>query len=250
MLNYVESNEILSIYQAGFRKQNSCETALQTVLVQLENSYKWKKVYRCSVLDYKRAFETIDRDLLLEKLGAIGIQERALQWFRSYLSERYQVVKFNNSVSYKREVVYGVPQGSVLGPILFTLYINDIVNTLSHCAKQLFADDALLYFISDNVNEIIKNLNADLEKIKLWSNENNLLLNLDKTKFMLITSRYSTNADLNVTVKIDDCYIERVLEHKYLGVIIDHNLTFSSHANYVIKKVAKKVYFYVGSRKI
>lgn len=244
LLNYVEDNDILSIYQAGFRKQNSCETALQTVMVRWLENISAKKHVGVVFLDYRRAFEMIDRGLLLKKLEKIGIQGVVLQWFNSYLSERYQVVKYNNSVSNRREVIHGVPQGSVLGPILFILYINDVVKVPSHCQLQLFADDVLLYVTGDNIGDIINNLNIDLAKIKLWSNENNLSINLDKTKFMLLTSKYNNNIDPDTTVKIDDCHIERVSEYKYLGVIIDQNLTFSNHANYILKKISKKIYFF------
>lgn len=158
-----------------------------------------------------------------------------------------QVCKYKNSVSEPREVLHGVPQGSVLGPILFILYLNDIVtyikNSIARVEIQMFADDTLIYVTGNDTDVIIETLNEALEHICKWLTKNNLTLNTEKSKVMLLSNQFSTINNSNRHVEINQQKIQRVTEFKYLGVIIDQHLKFSSHANYVIKKVSKKVYF-------
>lgn len=247
LCNFIENNNILTNCQSGFRKNNSCETAIQSVLVQWKGVLNKKLYVGAIFLDFKRAFETINRPLLLEKLERMGFRGTVLKWFNSYLINRMQVCKYKNSVSEPREVLHGVPQGSVLGPILFILYLNDIVtyikNSIARVEIQMFADDTLIYVTGNDIDVIIETLNEALEHICKWLTKNNLTLNTEKSKVMLLSNQFSTINNSNRHVEINQQKIQRVTEFKYLGVIIDQHLKFSSHANYVIKKVSKKVYF-------
>lgn len=247
LCNFIETNNILTNCQAGFRKNNSCETAIQSVLVQWKGVLNKKQCVGAIFLDFKRAFETINRELLLKKLEKMGFGGTVLKWFNSYLINRMQVCKYENSVSVPLQVLHGVPQGSVLGPILFILYLNDIVTFIKkHNADveiQLFADDTLIYVIGKDIDIITDTLNKVLEHVCKWLTKNNLCLNTEKSKFMILSNRYCPTYNINSTVSINQQNIQRVTEFKYLGIVIDQHLTFSSHANYVIKKVSKKVYF-------
>lgn len=244
LLEYLEVNEVLTIHQAGFRKSNSCETALQSVIVKWKNAIGNKQYVGAVFLDLRRAFETVDKKLLLLKLKRMGLDGVVYKWFNSYLKERYQVVRYGNHMSNKRAVESGVPQGSVLGPILFILYINDIVKVIKKCSIQMFADDTLIYFMADDIVEVYNTINMELQNISRWLNENNLKLNLEKTKYMIVNNRYNVPNDDNFNISVDGYNIEKVSKYKYLGIIIDHNLSFNDHADYVLKKLAKKVYFF------
>lgn len=242
IVEYIESNNLLSVYQAGFREKNSCETALQTVLYTWKKALDDKQIIGVVFLDFKRAFETIDRRLLLLKLKKYGFDCEVLKWFSEYLSDREQVTKFNNCTSSKSRTTHGVPQGTVLGPTLFVLYLNDIVNRISKCKIQLFADDTLIYVVGRNSNEIINTLNSELNILFDWLNINSLAINTDKTKMMLIKSKYNaTDITPTTIVRINNVQIEQVTKLKYLGVVIDQNLCFSEHHLYICNKVAKKV---------
>src|SRR5699024_6109047 len=114
-------------------------------------------------LDFRRAFEIIDREILWVKMKKIGVDAVVLRWFESYLTNRYQAVKFGNCISSKKEIKYGVPQGTVLGPILFLLYLNDIVGSVEHCGIHLFADDTMICITGTDINAMVNKINSDLD---------------------------------------------------------------------------------------
>jgi len=209
---------------------------------------KWKEavdkgmVIVAVFLDLKRAFETIDRQILLKKLHHYGITENEYNWFKSYLDDRYQKTGFNGVMSTLRKVTLGVPQGSVLGPILFVLYINDIVLAVKHSSVNLFADDTLLSIVGTNLEECLAKMNEDLNSLAEWLNSNKLKLNLEKTKYMIITSR-RTEAASNTNLKIYGENIQRAQNIKYLGVTIDQKLTFKDHLATITKKMSSKTGF-------
>lgn len=191
---------------------------------------------------YKRAFETIDRSRLIMKLEKYGIRDVEKKWFESYLTSRSQTTEFAGSESTEISNELGVPQGSVLGPMLFVLYINDLVLNLKHCSLNLFADDTLVSTSHDDVKIAINKMNTDLEVIAKWLQINKLKLNTSKTKFILISNK--TQENITAKIKIEDIELEQVSEIKYLGVIIDNRLNFRSNVDFIIKKVAKKNRFF------
>jgi Reverse transcriptase (RNA-dependent DNA polymerase) len=164
---------------------------------KLERSRDKGMIIIAMFLDLKRAFETIDRKILLQKLHHYGVTKKELSK-RSVPKNRFQ----------------GVPQGSVLGPILFVLYINDIVLAVHHSTVNLFADDTLLSIVGNNVEECLTKMNEDLATLAEWLNFNKLKLNVDKTKYMIITSR-RTEAASNSNLKIYAEVIQRVKTMKY-----------------------------------
>ena len=180
--------------------------------------------------------------MLIEKFKKYGIQDIALKWFENYLSDRTQEARFFNSTSTQKQNLCGVPQGTVLGPNLFIVYINDIVRSLEKCKIQLFADDTLVYLIGQDVAEVINTINQELETLYKWLTQNGLSLNTEKTKFMIIKSKFNTISNTNHNgIFINGQRIEQVDQYKYLGVKVDEYLTFSKHAEYVTYKIAKKV---------
>lgn len=236
---YLNSNEILITEQSGFRQNHSCESALNLLL------YKWKRMLedRKSIvvvfLDLKRAFETISRPLLLKALKKYGLGGNVLKWFESYLTDRTQVCKYGEKISSPREVPLGVPQGSVLGPLLFIMYINDIKSAIGSCELNLFADDTVLFFGSNDPKEALRKIKEGIIQINKWLKIKKLKLNVQKTKMMVISNKKNLNFD-EFDVDIEGEMIEKVQQFKYLGVQIDDKLNFKGHIDYVISKIAKK----------
>lgn len=236
--DYVHENDIMCDRQFGFRKKMSTEDAVNVSLVDWFDEYEKDNVIVVVSLDLKRAFETIDRKILLQKLRRYGFKESVLELLKNYLENRFQVTKINNILSDKLLVDNGVPQGSKLSNILFSLFINDIALNVDESMKvTLFADDTLLYCAHKSKESAIKIMNKNLENISDWLKFNRLALNVKKCNAMIINDRCETNYEL----KIDDKIIEANDSFKYLGVILDKKLKFHEHFEFLSKKIAKKI---------
>lgn len=243
--DYIQSNNIIMEYQSGFRPNHSCETALQATLSKWKFQTDSNKYIIAIFLDFKRAFETIDINILLKKLEHYGFAGKVLDWFKDYLNNRSQITKINNQLSNKRTVTTGVPQGSVLGPLLFSLYLNDI-NFIEDCEFiNLFADDTLITASDHSLDVAVHKINLTLENISKFLDVNKLKLNVQKTKAMIITTQYKYKKidTTQINVKIYNEKITIVEEIKYLGFILDNTLTLKSHFNYIYKKICKKLFF-------
>ncbi|XP_046743250.1 uncharacterized protein LOC124409579 [Diprion similis] len=243
LIEYIERSDILTDEQSGFRRNYSCETALQNTIIIWRKSLDRSKLIGVIFLDLKRAFETINRRLLLQKLANYGIMGTTWKWIKSYLENRTQQVKYGNKMSEKRKTKFGVPQGSVLGPLLFILYINDLARQLEFCQCKMFADDTVIFISGTNTEEIEQKLNHDLERVVKWMNSNSLKLNTTKTKSMIIHDPRKLGIENKCNFKIAGIQIEEVREIKYLGVIIDNKLSFNAQAMFIVKKTSKKVNF-------
>ena len=185
-------------------------------------------------LDLKKAFDTVDHNILISKLSAYGIRGTSIEWFKSYLSERNQKCFLNGSLSSNRVLSCGIPQGTILGPFLFLLYINDLPNCLMHSEPRMYADDTHLTLA---VNSIEHNLNEDLASVSEWVTANKVTLNKSKTELMTIGSRQRLKIFPH-SLKIDGAPISQVPSTKSLGVYIDENLTWNVHTENLSKKVA------------
>ena len=198
-------------------------------------------MYGCGVfIDLKKAFDTVNHKILLTKLEHYGIRNNMLDWFNSYLTDRKQYVSFNGESSEMRSVTCGVPQGSVLGPLLFLVYINDLPNISDKLSFFLFADDTNLYYESNDLKELEKTMNKELKKLSLWLNVNRLALNVSKTNFVIFRG-YRKPCDHNVTLLINKKAIEQKSYVKYLGVLIDEHLNWKEHICNVTKKISRSV---------
>lgn len=224
--------------QSGFRVKHSCETALQWVLSEWKRNIGEGKIIGIVFLDLKRAFEIVDRKMLIKKLQWYGVNGVVIKWFKSYLERRSQRVKFNGFLSDSINVDLGVPQGSVLGPLLFLLYVNNIIEVMNDdCEIRLFADDALIYATEYSSTEINDKLNRQMEKVDEWIKMNKLCVNVEKTMVMLVRGVRKKVNEENLKIKLRSMELEVVTENKYLGIIIDKNLNFSKHVDYISKKV-------------
>ena len=198
-----------------------------------------KGLYTCSIfLDMAKAFDSIDHTILLSKLHTYGIRGKPLSLIESYLTNRNQYTFVNGCKSTLSRVETGVPQGSVLGPLFFLLFINDLPKTT--CLETtLFADDACLSLGSSSLKELQKSVNNELRNVNRWMQNNRLSLNLDKTFYMLI---HKKKYEEELEIKINNVSIQRVTETKYLGIIIDHKLQWKAHIEHVSKKLAKSMW--------
>ena len=231
---YLTSNNLLSPIQHGFRTRHSCQTQL------LDTINDWSKVINdgssthAVFLDFSKAFDTVPHNRLLLKLENCGIKGHLLKWFEKFLTGRRQRVCINHCVSTWSMVSSGVPQGSILGPLLFIIYINDIGSNLTSKTK-LFADDCVLYR-KVNTPKDPDILQRDLEKLAQWSNEWQLRFNISKCKVMCISNRKSSPA---TNYLINNTPLEWVESFKYLGVFIDRRLSWKEQVNYSVSKATK-----------
>ena len=186
-------------------------------------------------LDIQKAFDSTDHNILLDKLKFYGISQIELKWFQ----DRYQQCQINGFLSKKGKIISGVPQGSILGPLLFLIYINDLPNCLKSTIPCLYADDTHIFTSSHDTAKIADCLNSDLENITDWLTVNKLQSHPNKTKMMVIGSRYNLNhkvSDLRSNIRINNNVVLSVFSPKCLGIYLDERLAFDAHIEDLCKK--------------
>ena len=237
LYKFLQKNKVLCLNQFGFRKNFSTLLAVSEIYDNLLDNLE-KNLNSCVVfLDLRKAFDTVNHDILIRKMERYGIRGIALSLFKSYLCNRKHFVKLGNFVSDSKLLNIGVPQGSVLGPLLFLIYINDMPNA-TRLFVRLFADDTFLAFQHKNVRKLQKVVNQELDKVADWLLANQLSLNLLKSKYMLIT-RQKNIKKKKFKLNIKRKNLEQVSTYKYLGVYFDENLNWKSHIQYICQKVSK-----------
>ena len=174
LYSYLEENHITYEKQFGFRKNNSTELALLALIDKVTSAMDRRQYTLGVFLDLAKAFDTVDHDILLSKLSYYGLSGSSVAWFRSYLSGRTQYVDLNKTTSELLPVTCGVPQGSILGPLMFLIYVNDIATAVSNIQLLLFADDTNLFFSHRCIETIFSVMNADLKLIEDWLRANRL----------------------------------------------------------------------------
>ena len=240
LLKFLDKFNIISKCQYGFRNKISTADALvdviETVCQKLENLNK------CAILsiDLRKAFDTLNHDTLFKKLYVYGIRGISLDLLKSYLSNRMQYV-FNKDIkSNLKNIKCGVPQGSVLGPILFLLYINDLPNISSIFKPILFADDTTLIFSDTSISKLENKMQCGIDQLYVWLNINKLSLNIDKTNILLFNIR-NINDNVKLKLKIDNKEIRNVEMIKFLGIIIDNKLDWNRQIHYVCTKLSRSI---------
>ena len=247
LMDYLERNRLLSDKQFGYRSKRSTELATALFIDSIRRSGDNGLLSGAVYLDLSKAFDTLDHGRLLEKMKSYGISGSALTWFTDYLFQRSQVVKLGQELSDSRPLTCGVPQGSILGPIMFLLFFNDFEDCLQHSNVVQFADDTVIYLSSKSINEIEDNLNEDLASISTYLSSNDLVINLKKGKtecMLLGTSKRiatvaSDSRDLNLFC--NGTKINCTQSYKYLGTILDQQLNLAANFDQKYKKASSKL---------
>ena len=211
------------------------------VVVRHAATIEEKKYFMSVFLDLKKAFDTVDHDILLAKLHTYGIRGAAHTLIKSYLKNRKQFVQVQNVCSSYTEVICGVPQGSILGPLLFIVYINDLAKVSELIKLILFADDSSTHAAHSELENLQSIMTTELEKIASWLTENKLTLNISKTKAMIICPRQKLYDKKSVNIKLLGEKINLVSSLKFLGVIIDEHLTWNLHIQNLCGKISRSV---------
>ena len=236
--NYFEN--ILNTNQHGFRKKRSTATAIFEVLQNVYQTWNERNYNSCIFIDYSKAFDTIDHSILLKKLDIYGLDTNSLKFLRSYLSNRQQRIKINTEVSPYSKLRCGVPQGSILGPLLFIIYTNDIFLEIDETENiYMYADDTLLLNAGKTELQAVNQSQICFDKVIAWCDLNRLTINKDKTKHLCITNKKHI---LNTTIHKGVETLGNVETYEYLGFNIDRKLTMNPYVDKVIKKVSYKLY--------
>lgn len=249
IISFLEKYKLLSESQYGFRKGKNTEMAIYELIDFINNSLNDNKKCIAIFLDLAKAFDTVSHNLLIDRLEKIGIRGLALEIIKNYLQNRKQVVKINNTLSEPGIVEIGVPQGTVLGPILFLIYINCISALKNNNFKIIsYADDTVLLFNNKDWDLVNNQSSIGLSTVQKWLDRSFLTLNHQKTKFISFSpSNTGCNLENNITLHKNNCktynncscnnYIESVEKIKYLGVIIDQHLKWRHHVEFVTSKL-------------
>lgn len=239
LVEYIENNNILPYTQSGFRKGYSCATALLNVIDNILEATDSGKLTVLVLLDYSKAFDTINHKTLCSILKFIGLGDHALRFFENYLKDRKQRVVLNKNYSEYVNTLQGVPQGSILGPVLFSIYTASFANCIMDCKIQSYADDIQLFFsfYPNNLEGSCNIINNDLERIHKFSLEHSLHLNPDKCVAMLFGRRVDRiKYKEDIAIQINDAPIQFKDEVKSLGLWLDTSLRFEKHVSLCIKK--------------
>ena len=253
---YTFLNKTNQIYESqyGFHSKHSCEHAISklvdNILKGKENGEHTLSVF----LDLSKVFDTLEYSTLFKKLEIYGIHGTALDWFKSYLTNREMQTKciINDKVCYsdKKNITYGAPQESCLGPLIFLIFCNDLHLNLEFTKCILFADDTMIYCKNKNVQLLIASIKHDLEIINEWFKANKLTLNKKKSISIFFNSKTNEKLRIPLSLKLENSYINFVDHTKFLGVWIDKNLTWTAHTNRVIQKIQRNAHMLFRSKNL
>lgn len=240
--DYLASNSLLYKHQSGFRHGYSTDTCLVHLTDYIRFQMDKGHLVGMILLDLQKAFDTVNHSILLMKLKAMGLTQSSLMWFSSYLSDRHQLVELSGTRSSTKNITCGVPQGSILGPLLFLIYVNDMSAVVKN-KLLLYADDSAILVSARNKSDIENKLSNDLNNVSHWLVNNKLSLHLGKTESILFGSKPRIRSQPSLDITCNGSSIESKTSVKYLGVTIDQCLSFESMARAIIKKSNARLKF-------
>ena len=241
LMAYLNKYKLLHENQSGFRQKHSCQTALVKLIDDWIKHIDNGEMVGALFIDFRKAFDLVDHSILLKKLSLYRCNSTVLNWFKSYLSNRQQTIESEAGLADFAHVRYGVPQGSILGPTLFLLFINDLPLYFNNCSSALFADDATAHTHSKNVDTIENNLQNEFGNTLLWSKDNKMQVHLTKTTCMLAGTRQRLNESRPLTIQADGINIQTVSQQKILGVYIDETLTWNPQIDHLCSPISSKI---------
>ena len=239
---FLENNNLLSERQGGFRKGKSTIATVSAFTDDLLLGIKDKEYTLATYIDFKKAFDTVNHQILLKKLPHYGLSPHVVNWFSSYLSKRFQCCTVNGKTSTNLPITCGVPQGSILGPMLFLLYINDIQDALSNQNVYLYADDTVIFSTDTDLRIAHHNVQHELSSLLHWCNQNKLTINTKKTKVMVFGTNNMLKRAHPPPIRLGNDELMYVPNYSYLGVKLDSKLNFESHALECVRQVSHKIY--------
>ena len=260
LYTFLDYNNIICDLQFGFRQQCSTSHALINITENIRTALDNGNIGCGVFVDLRKAFDTVDHQILLAKLNHYGIRGVPNYWFKSYLSNHKQYVPITGYECGLAAINCGVPQGSVLGPLLFLLYINDLNQAIKFCRVHHFADDTNLLCFGNSIKKLSKLVNADLKHLLNWLNANKISLNVKKTEMIILRSKQK-KLEGDLKIKLCEKRLYPTESVKYLGVKIDVNFTWQHHVNdlsiklnranallfkmrkYVSLKILRSIYF-------
>lgn len=244
LMAHFEQNGLLSHFQYGFRRMRSTELAVTHLTDVIRREGENGNLTGCVFIDLSKAFDTISHSGLLSKLSTYGVRGTELAWFTDYLFCRSQVVQYKGVLSEPQPILTGVPQGSILGPILFIIFFNDVHKPLQHSKIITYADDSVIYTSSKDIDTIQRSLSEDMNNLCEWFKDNELIINLkkDKTESMLFgTAKRINLQDKELKLSVNGTLINNTSTYKYLGVHLDSSLNLASHFDRIYKKAATRI---------
>ena len=223
---FLDENKILYRFQSGFRKNFSTDSCLSYLNNKIVTGFESGLYTGMILIDLRKAFDTIDHKILIEKMEFLGFSKNVILWFKSYLTNRIFKVNLNKTFSEPGKLLCGVPQGSILGPLLFLLYINDMPQAVQ-CELLLYADDTCLIFQHSDIREIERQLNKNFSSICDWFVDNKLSIHFgeDKTKSILFSSKRKVKKASPINIQYNDIKIKQYSKVTYLGCILDETLS-------------------------
>ena len=232
---YIEKTAVYNATQSGFRKGHSAQTLLLKFRDDIQKAINKNEITMSVLIDYSKAFDTIEHETLIKKLVSLNFSNSSIKIILSYLTNRRQYVQVNEKQSSCRPIYYGVPQGSILGPVLFNIYVSTLPSCIQSNSIQ-YADDTSLYKSStfSNIQTTIQTLEKDISELCSWSENNGLVFNNDKLKSIVFTSKRN-NTDRSFLIKSKGKSIEQSHTAKLLGVTFDHHLTWHEQINVVTR---------------
>ena len=238
---YLSKYDILHKSQSGFRKNHSCNTALISLLDEWLKNIDKGEITGAIFFDLRKAFDVVDHEILLQKLRLHNFDSRAMTWMQSYLSNRYQCIVTSKISSSLQQVKSGVPQGSVLGPALFLIFINDMPLFINEAYAEIYADDTTVHTASKDEKVIETKLQVSATNFKSWCLQHKMFVHLAKTSFMNIGTRQNLLNIDNINIIIDNENISGVENQKLLGIIIDKTLSWDKQIDSVCLNISRRI---------
>ena len=245
VVNYLEDHQFITVDQSAYLKHHNTQTSLHRVTDDLLWNINDGLITGMCALDVSKCFDTVSHDILLGKLKYYGFNNNVVEWFKSYLYHRGHKVFCNNKYSDIKYVNIGVPQGSVLGPVLFLIYVNDINNYLGSVTCNMYADDVIIYCAAPDMHKLHTQLQQSVVKINEWYDKNCLKVNVSKSNIMIVTTRqkevYNVNSD-DFNIRLGELTLSSVDFFHYLGVDLDRYISWNEYTDSLVKVLNKLVW--------